>query len=119
MSTWRRLVFGVYVTNNPCCIQFIVYVYFWYFSYLTSNLKISSKNSNQYITRESHWYLHSWTWWIEYDKQCPIDINSNGGTAYKHHVRTTKTTVAGREKGLIIFENYSIPKKMVGGIGMH
>ena len=27
--------------------------------------------------------------------------------------------VAGREKGLIIFENYCIQKKMVGGIGMH
>jgi hypothetical protein len=27
--------------------------------------------------------------------------------------------VAGREEGLIIFENYCIQKKMVGGIGMH
>jgi hypothetical protein len=23
MSAWRRLVFGVYMTNNPCCIQFM------------------------------------------------------------------------------------------------
>ena len=35
-----------------------------------------------------------------------------------YHVLTKRTTVAGREKGLIIFENYCIQKKMVGGIGM-
>ena len=74
----------------------------------TSNSKISSKNNNQYVRRESHWYLHSWTGWIEYDKQCTIEINSNGCTVYKHHVQTNRATVAGREKGLIIFENYSI-----------
>jgi hypothetical protein len=48
-----------------------------------------------------------------------IVINSNGCTVYKQHVLTNRTTVAGREKGLIIFENYCIQKKMVGGIGMH
>ena len=41
---------------------------------------------------------------VEYDKQWAIEINSNGGTVYKHHELINRTMVAGREKGLILFE---------------
>jgi hypothetical protein len=120
MIPWRCLVFGVYMADNPCCIQFMFIFQISLISFhlqrlsrfmSTSNLKISSKNNNQYISRESHWYLHSWTWLIEDDKQCTIAINSNGCTVYKHHVLTNRTTVAGREKGLIIFENFVFRRK--------
>ena len=70
MSPWRYLVFGVYMAYNPCCIQFMFIFQISLISFhlqrlsrfkSTSNLKISSKNNNQYIIRESHWYLHSCT----------------------------------------------------------
>jgi hypothetical protein len=40
MSPWRRLVFGVYMADNPCCIQFM---FIFQISLISFNLQTRSR----------------------------------------------------------------------------